>query len=551
MRVPVPAVDLFSGPGGLAEGFASCRDSDDREQFRIALSIEVDAAACRTLRLRTFLRKFGSGFPEEYYEYLNGVRTKEPDWEALYPAQWSEACDEARQLKLGTPEATSILQSRNRKIRRAHKGRTVLLGGPPCQSYSLVGRARTAGMEGYDSDRDERQSLYLEYARALGQLRPTVAIMENVRGMLSAKRSGRPVFPDVMEALGNAGGKGRYHLFSLAPDMVGRSWSDGLDPEQFLVRAEAHGVPQARHRVFVVCIRRDVARNLPEHLFPRLEPRAGLVSVEDVIGGMPALRSRLSCADDGQSWQRAIRGALSQVKDYRPPMARADDREFLCALKEARVHTRGPALPCAGATGSTSLRESCPAELRSWLFDANLSRLPNNDTRGHISEDLARYLYAAVYARAFGKSPRAADFPQVLAPDHASWGTGKFDDRFRVQVGPRPSTTVTSHISKDGHYFIHPDPSQCRSLTVREAARLQTFPDNYLFQGGRTSQYVQVGNAVPPFLAKQIAKQVAKIVEYQDDVPRKAEARRRRPSAIANGAELPEIAGTRARSPRD
>ena len=144
-------------------------------------------------------------------------------------------------------------------------------------------------------------------------------------------------------------------------------------------------------------------------------------------------------------------------------------------------------------------------DLMRWLERPELRGLAQHETRGHMATDLGRYLFAAVFGRERGYSPKAAEFPSVLSPDHRNWHSGAFNDRFRVQLAHEPATTVTSHISKDGHYFIHPDPLQCRSLTVREAARLQTFPDDYLFLGNRTQQYVQVGNAVPPFLARQIA----------------------------------------------
>jgi len=150
------------------------------------------------------------------------------------------------------------------------------------------------------------------------------------------------------------------------------------------------------------------------------------------------------------------------------------------------------------------------------LHDENLKTITGHEARSHMASDLRRYLFAAAYAEITGISPKLSDFPPTLLPSHRNVELGRtgkmFSDRFRVQTAEGGSTTVTSHISKDGHYFIHYDPEQCRSLTVREAARLQTFPDNYKFEGPRTSQYHQVGNAVPPYLSRQIAGIIADVL---------------------------------------
>lgn len=513
MNTSIPVLDLFSGPGGLAEGFASLGGSYSNRYFRIALSIEVDRAAHKTLRMRNFLRKFQSGFPREYYEYLNHEILSEPDWGELHPNQWKQSCVETLRLELGTRNANRFLRSRIRNMSKEHKGRSVLLGGPPCQSFSFIGRARNAGNPSYDANKDERHSLYLEYTRALRQLRPAVAVLENVDGILSAKYHGRHIFPQVLDRLQRPGGNTHYSLYALGVDTLGKSWGNGLLPKDFIVRAEEFGVPQRRHRVFVVCIRRDVASTLTDEALPVLRPRKPRVNVEDVIGWMPVMRSRLSKGDSGLLWQRSVRAARELIERNRPNMIEESERKFNYALNRACLSTHGDPLPFADQSGGTLIRDSCPENLRNWLHDPKVTCLANNDTRGHMREDIARYLFAAAFAYAVGRSPIASDFPQVLAPKHKSWASGRFADRFKVQLPDHPSSTITSHISKDGHYFIHPDTRQCRSLTVREAARLQTFPDNYIFFGGRTQQYVQVGNAVPPFLALQIAAQISKVFD--------------------------------------
>ena len=191
-------------------------------------------------------------------------------------------------------------------------------GGPPCQSYSVIGRSRNAGNHKYDADEDDRQSLYEQYVEVLARLRPVVAVMENVKGMPSARKNGKLIFLEIMHSLRQAGGTNGYKLFALNARTSACSWGEGLEPKDFLVHAEDHGVPQSRHRVFVICVRSDLAAMLPDACLPRLEPERGTVSVKDVIGAMPRLRSRLS----------AIRGCPQGAATDVPPAPRPSTLPF-------------------------------------------------------------------------------------------------------------------------------------------------------------------------------------------------------------------------------
>jgi DNA (cytosine-5)-methyltransferase 1 len=500
-------VDIFAGPGGLAEGFSRVLDAGGDRAFSIALSIEKDPTAHSTLRLRSFLRQF-ERFPDAYYDFLNRGGD-EPDWETLYPEQWKQAKLETWQMELGLEEPGLRLDARLDEIREQSQGNVILIGGPPCQAYSLVGRARNQGKDGYVAAQDGRHFLYEEYIRILDRLRPAAFVMENVKGLLSSSVDGESRIVDrVLDDLrGQRPAGERYRLLALAPK--GRRQLDLTAVPRatdFVVRAEDLGIPQARHRVIIVGIREDLAARLPAgSMHGLLDGERSEATVEDVIGGMPRLRSGLSrTADGAQEWKDAVVGAMAMVSGLDTGLP--DEKHLAFTVAAARYCERLKGLnelPPREDEGC-GISDGCPAELRDWLVDDRLTRLPNHDSRSHMAADLARYFYAAVFAEVSGRSPKAGDYPAELAPAHLNWTTGKFADRFRVQIAGSQSTTVTCHISKDGHYFIHPDPLQCRSLSVREAARLQTFPDNYLFKGGRTEQYVQVGNAVPPLLARRI-----------------------------------------------
>jgi DNA (cytosine-5)-methyltransferase 1 len=502
----IPIVDLFAGPGGLGEGFSSVKD----DPFRIIVSAEMNSAARSTLRLRAFyrlLKRRGGNSLDSYYRFCN-KESDIPYDETSYDA-WVESGEEARQLELGKPSDNAELDGRIAAHQLGPETPWVLIGGPPCQAYSLVGRARNRGKIEYRAEDDHRHFLYKEYLRIIQKYRPAVFVMENVKGILTATVGGKKIFqtilqdlsdPDTAMGLPATAGGYRIHSLTCATNFSAKDVPCKIDVHDFVIKAEQHGIPQARHRVILIGVRDDIGLGIPGQI-----EVAPAVSVETVIGSLPWLRSRLSKEpDSSESWADMVSSHFGEMaREVRAAQGRPELRE---ALEEA---SKGIARGLGTGSNQLNKTESCkddPDLLEGWYYDANLAVWLNHDARGHMRTDLRRYAYAAAFAAVLGRSPKGhGEFSLPgLRPNHENWETGKFSDRFRVQLRNRPATTVTSHISKDGHYFIHYDTRQCRSLTVREAARLQTFPDNYFFQGNRTEQFHQVGNAVPPLLAKKI-----------------------------------------------
>ncbi len=456
MNMNFKTIDLFAGPGGLAEGFSTIRHEDGSRIFSIAISVEKEPSAFSTLRLRAFFRQFSEA-PREYYEYIAGRITRN-DLIAAHPVEWEQAVHETEMLELGTSEAKAIIDERLDQLMSESDTEFVVIGGPPCQAYSLVGRARNRGIAGYEAEKDHRHFLYQEYIRILEKTRPAAFVMENVQGMLSAKVAGKSIIDQVLEDLQAAGGEpDSYALLPLVEK--GRGPLSGN-----LIRSEDFGIPQCRHRVIVLGLRKDIASRLPplpgsDYL---LVPFSRPVTVRDTIGDMPKLRSGLSKGGDtDESWlSAAIRAADLAAAACEKEGISGVAKRLRALSKEHRTRDR---IPPRSSAQATSIRDNT---LGSWISDGRLIGLPNHESRGHMESDLARYAFASAFAEVEGRSPKAAEFPGDLAPAHQNWNAGKFADRFRVQCWNRPSTTVTSHISKDGHYFIHPDPHQCRSLTV-------------------------------------------------------------------------------------
>jgi DNA (cytosine-5)-methyltransferase 1 len=515
----IPVIDLFAGPGGLGEGFSALSDGKEDRIFRIALSVEKEANAHQTLTLRSFYRQFDGGeVPDDYYDFLKG-KLSLSNLYFMWPEQAEKAREEAWHAMLGEGLGAVSAHEVDQRIDAALDGRKdwLLIGGPPCQAYSIVGRSRR-GDKILDEAKDERVGLYKQYLRILAVHSPSVFVMENVKGLLSAATKESSMFDKMLADLkdpvsaylsdGRKNGRPMdcpgYRIYSLVVrpnmDLYG-------DPEydrqmDFVIMTEKYGIPQARHRVILLGVRKDIDV-IPGILQPTEE-----IPISKVLSGLPRIRSGISKAEDSDElWKAAIfriaeKGVLDEVDDK-------VREEIYKNLEQITLPQNGIGrdyIPYAATT--VGYRPE-------WYLDEKIKGVCNHSSKAHMESDLYRYFFISSFARVNKISPTLGDFPKALLPAHKNVAEGKdfdiFADRFRVQIWNRPSKTITSHISKDGHYYIHPDPTQCRSLTVREAARIQTFPDNYFFCGTRTAQFTQVGNAVPPLLAHQIANVVLKI----------------------------------------
>lgn len=466
---PIPVVDLFAGPGGLGEGFSRVTDEKGGRVFKTIISIEKDQYARQTLRLRAYYRHYrslGEKLPDEYFQLIraDSLKAKIAALQSLSKDKvWGAVCAEIPEWPKGDslscelgPDNSHIHSAIKKRLNGVN--RWVLIGGPPCQAYSLVGRSRMRNHDGHIEDK--RHFLYREYLEVIRKFRPTIFVMENVKGLNTAKVNGKPILPLITSDLEGAG----YVLKSI---------TNSQDHGDFMVKSELYGVPQTRHRMIIIGLRKS-EEGLADSLEP-IELSPVIETVYNALSGLPKLKALDSSVP---------REGVSELEKGAP----CRDRSYKCKFQAPRLvdFVSSASTPMAGL-------------------------LLNHEARSHMAEDLKRYQWWVDNASATTSPKLDGKIPKHLLPKHSNSsikGATAFADRFKVQVKGKPSGTITSHISKDGHYYIHYDPDQARSFSVREAARIQTFPDDYFFMGNRTQQYHQVGNAVPPYLAYQIGQRV-------------------------------------------
>lgn len=408
-------IELFAGSGGLAEGLL-------RAGFEPIAHIEMDKYAALTLKTRLsyhYLKK--NGRLEIYYDYLKRKISRQELYNIISPIELKTVIN----VEIINKNISWLIDliKENMKQKKVKKVE-VLAGGPPCQAYSIIGRAR----DPYKMKKDRRNYLYRLYVRFLEAFKPSVFIFENVPGLLSAG-NGR-LWQDIQKYFKNAGYEAGYRLLN----------------------AHDFGVLQNRKRVIVIGWRKELNLEYPEF---KKDSNINRFRVIEVFDDLPPLKPG----------ERIYTGAYIKKPSEYMKMYGIRDEEDILTLHIARKHNERD-------------REIYRFYIEAWLKE---KRRPEYD---ELPEELKTHRNKRV-----------------------------FRDRFKVVAPDLPySQTVVAHLEKDGHYFIHPDINQLRSISVRETARLQSFPDNFYFEGPMTAMFRQIGNAVPPLMAEKIAEKIKEMI---------------------------------------
>ena len=398
-------IDLFSGAGGLTEGFRN-------QRYKILGHVEKEKAACETLKLREAYYSLKERNKLELYNDFLNSKTSIEDLLKHVP---QEKLNKILNFEISQENIHSIFSFFD------DLGENVdgIIGGPPCQAYSTIGRARNASKK----SSDERIYLYKFYIHFLNKYQPQFFIFENVKGLLS--------FRDADDEF-------------LLPRMKKEFEEAGYSLGYEVLNTKNYGVPQSRERLIIFGVMNE-KKELIQEFFKNLKKyEENEVDVKTAFQGLPSLKA----GEVNNSYTNLSNDYVEQnfLQDSKTPLTQ------------------------------------------------NIAR-PNN------SNDLAIYKIVAE-AKKNGKNIKYSELDSKLKTHKHM---DKFLDRFKALSWNSPSHTVVAHISKDGHHYIHPDTKQNRSITVREAARLQGFPDNYYFLDSRTSAFTQIGNAVPPIFSKKMA----------------------------------------------
>ena len=414
------ALDMFSGAGGLTEGFL-------RQGFDFAAHIEMNRHAAETLETRLCYHDLkDSNNLDIYTEYYRGTITREEFFARAKEVGAGTDYVINREINNDNEDEIIELIKKNLFDRYGETTVDVVIGGPPCQAYSLVGRGRDKnGMKD-----DPRNYLYLHYINFLRAFQPKIFVFENVPGILSAKD--RTIFLDFLVQCKSAG----YYV----------------DPKPRILNARDFGVLQNRNRIVIIGWKEGT-----DHSYPEFEQSPLKGKVLDLLNDLPR--------------QQAVKGNVDTFLQY------------------------------AGETSEYAQA----AEIRN-----DFGGVRHHAARFHNDRDREIYR-TAINQWDHGNGTRLKY--DALPPElQGHKNMTAFLDRYKVVNGDGYSHAVVAHLAKDGHYFIHPDINQARSLTVREAARLQSFPDDYLFEGPRLAMYTQIGNAVPPLMAEGIAKKIREML---------------------------------------